>query len=102
MLVKRLEKAGALVSRLDSKQLRSGYVMLEPGNDVGEHKTEDGEELILIVDGKAEIMINGQREIVESPCVSLIPAKTIHNVKNISTTLLKYVYVVVAKENLGK
>jgi quercetin dioxygenase-like cupin family protein len=71
-------------------------VVLEPGEEVGEHKTEGGEELIVMVDGKAEVISDGHSETVEAPCVVLIPAHTIHNVKNGSETLLKYVYVVLA------
>lgn len=93
-LVRRLEKPGALVSRSDSHQLRSGYVLLEPGEDVGEHKTEGGEELIIVMDGTAEVFCGGETETVHAPAVVLIPAHTIHNVKNKSEDLLKYVYVV--------
>lgn len=93
-LVKRLEKPGTLVSRLDSHQLHSGYVVLEPGKEVGEHTTEDGEELIVMVEGEADVMSGGHTETVDAPCVVLVPAHTIHNVKNRSKTLLKYVYVV--------
>jgi quercetin dioxygenase-like cupin family protein len=97
-LVRYLEKPGTLVSRSDSHQLRSGYVVLEPGKEVGEHKTEGGEELIVILDGEAEVISDGHPEAVEAPCVVLIPAHTVHNVKNRSETFLKYVYVVVAAD----
>jgi quercetin dioxygenase-like cupin family protein len=100
ILVRRLEKPGALVSRSDSRQLRSGYVILEPGKEVGEHTTEDGEELIVIVDGKADVVSDGRTHVVEAPCVVLIPTNTIHNVKNKSEALLRYVYVVVASPDL--
>lgn len=93
--VRRLEKPGTLVSRSDSRQLHSGYVVLEPGKEVGEHSTEDGEELIVMVDGKAEVISEGHAETVEAPCVVLVPAHTAHNVRNRSKTLLRYVYVVV-------
>lgn len=96
VLVRRLEKPGTLVSRPDSRQLHSGYVVLEPGKEVGEHKTEDGEELIVMVEGKAEVISGGHADRVEAPCLVLMPAHTVHNVKNRSETLLKYVYVVVA------
>ncbi|MGP8125846.1 MAG: cupin domain-containing protein [Nitrososphaerales archaeon] len=92
-LVRRLEKPGTLVSRLDSQQLHSGYVLLDPGEEVGEHATEGGEELIVMVEGKAEVTSNGHAEAVEAPCVVLIPPHTVHNVKNKSKTPLKYVYV---------
>jgi len=68
---------------------------LRPGKEVGEHTTEGGEELIVMVEGKAEIISGGHAETVEAPCVVLIPAHTVHNVRNGSESLLKYVYVVV-------
>ena len=95
MLVKRLQKPGTLVSRSDSHQLHSGYVVLGPGEEVGEHSTESGEELIVMIEGKAEVTSAGRAETVEAPCVVLMPAHTIHNVKNKSETLVKYVYTVV-------
>src|SRR5208337_4292989 len=95
-LVRRLEKPGRLVSRPDSHQFHSGYVVLEPGKEVGEHETEDGEELIVMVEGKAEVTSGGYATMAEAPCVVLVPAHTVHNVKNTSKTLLMYVYVVVA------
>jgi quercetin dioxygenase-like cupin family protein len=98
LLVRRLEKPGALVSRSDSLQLHSGYVVLEPDKEVGEHTTEDGEELIVMVEGKAEIVSDGRAEKVDSPSVVLVPAHTVHNVRNRSKTLLRYVYVVVATD----
>jgi quercetin dioxygenase-like cupin family protein len=98
VLVRRLEKPGTLVSRSDSHQLHSGYVVLEPGKEVGEHATEGGEELIVIVEGKAEVTSGGHAESAEAPCVVLVPAHTVHNVKNRSETPLKYVYTVVATD----
>lgn len=92
--VRRLEKPGALVSSSDSHQLRSGYVLLEPGEEVGEHKTEGGEELIVVMDGSAELLCGGEVETIHAPAVVLIPAHTLHNVKNKSKSPLKYVYVV--------
>lgn len=95
-LVRRLEKPGRLVSRPDSLQFHSGYVVVEAGKEVGEHETEDGEELIVMVEGKAEVTSAGHATMAEAPCVVLIPPHTVHNVKNRSKTLLKYVYIVAA------
>lgn len=97
-IIRRLEKPGTLVSRTDSQQLHPGYVVLEPGKDVGEHTTENGEELIMMFEGKGEVVFNGRMEVVKAPCVVLVPAHTVHNVWNTSETLLKYVYVVVASD----
>jgi mannose-6-phosphate isomerase-like protein (cupin superfamily) len=87
-----------LISRSDSHQIHSGFAVSEPGKEVGEHTTEEGEELIVMIEGKAEIMSGGHAEEFESPCVVLVPAYTIHNVKNTAKAPLKYVYVVVAAE----
>ena len=98
VLVRRLEKPGTLVSRPDSQQLHSGYVILEPGKEVGEHATEGGEELIVMVEGKARVTSGKHSEMVQAPCVVLVPAHMVHNVKNTSKSLLKYVYVVVTMD----
>jgi len=71
---------------------------LEPGKEIGEHTTEGGEELIVMVGGKAEVISEGRVERVEAPCVVLVPAHTVHNVTNRSERLLRYVYVVVAMD----
>lgn len=95
ILVRRLEKLGALVSSSDSHQLRSGYVTLEPGREVGEHETGGGEELIVLMDGTAEVSGGGETETVHAPATVLIPAHTPHNIKNKFKGPLKYVYVYV-------
>jgi len=94
ILVRRLNETGTIVSRPDSNQIHSGYVMLQPGEEVGEHSTESGEEVIVIFDGKAEVIAGEQVEVVEAPSVVLVRAHTVHDVRNASVTPLKYVYVV--------
>jgi quercetin dioxygenase-like cupin family protein len=91
--VRRLEKPETIVSRSQSSQLHAGYVVLESGKEVGEHTTEDEEELIVVVEGKGEVVSGGRTDTIEAPCVVLVPAHTIHNVRNGSKALLKYVYV---------
>lgn len=99
MLVRQLNRPGALVSSSDSHLLVSGYVLLESGKDVGEHDTEDGEELIVFVEGTAEIIRGTKRETVHAPAVAHMPAHALHNVKNNSKSPLKYVYVYVPATN---
>jgi mannose-6-phosphate isomerase-like protein (cupin superfamily) len=67
--------------------------MLESGKEVGEHATENEEELIVVVEGKGEVVSEGHTQTVEAPCIVLIPAHTVHNVRNTSKAFLKYVYV---------
>lgn len=94
ILVRSLEKPGALVSPSHSHRLKSGYVLLESDEEVGEHKTEAGEELIVVMDGAAEVLCDGEARTICAPAVVLIPAHTLHNVRNVSENPLRYVYVV--------
>ncbi len=55
--------------------------------------------MIVMVEGRAEVISDGHAEGVEAPCIVLIPAHTVHNVRNRSETLLKYVYVVAAADH---
>lgn len=99
MLVRQLNKPGSLVSSSDSHLLMSGYVLLESDKDVGQHDTEDGEELIVFVEGTADVICGTKRETVHAPAVAHIPAHTMHNVENRSKSPLKYAYVYVPARN---
>lgn len=94
-MVRPLKKPGGLVSTSDSRQLVSGYIVLGPGKDVGEHETGGGEELITFIEGTAEFSFGKRKKVVHSPAVVLTPAHTLHNVKNNSKKPVKYVYTYV-------
>ena len=95
MLVRNLGEEGAIVSASDSRQIRSGLVVLEQGKEVGKHETGGGEELIVILEGTAELQGDGVTKTVHAPSVVLVPAHTAHNVRNPSKVPLRYVYVYV-------
>ncbi|HME19341.1 MAG TPA: cupin domain-containing protein [Nitrososphaerales archaeon] len=97
LLIKRLEKPETVVSRAQSSQLHAGFVVLEAGKEVGEHSTEGREELIVIVEGRGEVVSEGHAQVIEAPCVVLVPPHTAHNVRNTSKDLLKYVYALPLK-----
>jgi quercetin dioxygenase-like cupin family protein len=67
ILVKGLREAGALVSASDSQQIRSGLVVLEQGKEVGKHETGGGEELIVLLEGVAELVGDGETRTVHAP-----------------------------------
>lgn len=90
--VKRLEKSETVVSRAQSSQIHAGYVVLDPGEEVGEHATEAEEELIVVVEGEGEVVRAGSAQAIEAPCVVVVPPHTAHNVRNTSKAPLKYVY----------
>ena len=80
--------------------LRSGQVMLDPGESVGEHNTDKKEEIIIVFEGKAEITSDrGPSMVIDKESVSYIPPNTMHNVKNIGKETLRYIYVVSPAEN---
>jgi quercetin dioxygenase-like cupin family protein len=93
LYVKRLSKPETIVADSQSSQIHSGYVVLEPGKEVGEHSTRDAEELIVVFEGKGVVVSERGNEKIEAPCIVLVPAHTVHNVRNTSKALLKYAYV---------
>ena len=95
ILVRSLREPGSLVSASDSQLVRSGLVVLEQGKEVGEHETGGGEELIVFMEGTAELVGDGETKTVRAPAAALIPAHTLHNVRNKSKVPLRYVYVYV-------
>ena len=75
--------------------LRSGYMVLAPSKSVGRHSTRDNEEVIVVLAGKGEIKIIGGSKIHLLPyCVAYCPPNTEHDVTNIGTDTLRYIYVV--------
>ncbi len=78
----------------DTVKMKSGLVILKPGKNVGEHITENKEEAIIVLSGRAEIINNGSTIEAQKNSIVYIPPETSHNVKNIGKSLLRYVYVV--------
>jgi quercetin dioxygenase-like cupin family protein len=76
--------------------LRSGFVKLKKDENVGEHTTSDYEEMLIILDGKGKVEINGKKSTlkIEKGEIAYIPPHTRHNVFNICDLELRYIYVV--------
>ena len=76
--------------------LKSGHLILKPGENIGEHVTENKEEVIIVLKGKAMVLFgNDDEPIVAAPrSVVYIGPQTRHDVKNIGNDILEYVYVV--------
>jgi quercetin dioxygenase-like cupin family protein len=94
MIAKELKERGSLLSASDGHQFRSGYVRLAKGEEVGEHSTSGGEELLLILEGKAEVRLETETKVVAAQSLVLVPKFTVHNVRNVGETELRYVYIV--------
>ena len=76
-----------------SERLRSGSVILQPGESVGAHVTEEREEAIVIISGTAIIECEGEQFTVPERHLVYIPRDSEHNVINNSKESLEYVYI---------
>lgn len=85
----------AILDSTNSVQMRSGFVTLQPDENVGSHTTGEREELLIILHGKgiADIEGFGKRDIEEGMVV-YIPPNTQHNIYCTTSSVLQYVYVV--------
>lgn len=80
--------------------MRSGLVILRPGQTVGKHSTGTHEEMLVILEGKGSMLFNdGSRLEVDPDHILYCPPRTEHDVTNSGSGLLRYVYIVAsAKE----
>ncbi|MFA5156698.1 MAG: cupin domain-containing protein [Candidatus Omnitrophota bacterium] len=75
--------------------MRSGLVLLKPGEEIGEHSTGNREESLVILSGEAQIYCAGYPVFTASAAsLVYIPPHTTHNVKNAGKSPVKYVYIV--------
>lgn len=79
----------------DTAGMKSGYMILRPGESVGEHKTTGREEAIVILEGKAAVYVEQKFAFVaEAESLVYIPPEIAHDIKNETDKPLRYVYVV--------
>lgn len=75
--------------------MKSGYVTLKPSESVGEHKTVGKEEAIIVLEGDASVYVEKKLLCVsQAPSLVYIPPEIDHDIKNESSQVLRYVYVV--------
>ena len=78
-----------------SVAMHSGRVQLLPGKDCGMHTTGHHEELIVVLSGEGELEVTGiGRTKIRTGMVAYNPPQTEHNVFNIGSEPLSYIYVV--------
>lgn len=81
----------------DSFSVNSGFVTLKSGECVGEHSTNSCEEIIIVIEGKGELLIdNSETFKMNEGFILYCPPNTIHNVTNVGDHLLKYIYITAA------
>lgn len=94
MIVKKLKVSGTLVKPPQTKQIKTGLIVLAPGEDVGWHITKKREEIIIILKGRAVVECQGQkRNVVEGDFI-YIEAEKEHNVFNKGKEELRYLYLI--------
>jgi len=79
----------------ETSTMRSGLVTLAPQKSVGKHSTGNFEELVIILDGRAEMIITGGEALrLGKGFAAYCPPHTEHDVLNIGTEALRYIYIV--------
>jgi mannose-6-phosphate isomerase-like protein (cupin superfamily) len=74
--------------------MESGLVILGPGKSGRQHSTKGYEEALVVISGMGEMIISGGPTLrLTANSVAYCPTKTEHNIRNIGTVPLKYVYV---------
>ena len=75
--------------------MKSGLVVVAPGKSVGKHNTDDREEMVIVLEGRGEMVLTDDRRIEIGPAVTAYcPPGTEHDVINTGDGMLRYIYVV--------
>lgn len=80
--------------------VNSGLVCLEPGESIGKHNTNNGEEVIIVLNCEGEICFDGYDKLkAEDGILIYCPSNTEHDVRNTGSESLRYVYIVTRVNN---
>lgn len=75
--------------------MRSGCVVLSPGESVGLHSTNENEEFIVPLSGTGQLHVPGVGTFeINAGCVLYNPPNTPHDVTNTGDQPLRYIYIV--------
>jgi len=94
MYTKTITVTESLIKPPLSDKLKSGYVILKTNEEVGIHTTDNKEEILIILQGKARIICENETKDVKAETMVFIPKNKKHNVINKTKEILKYIYVV--------
>ena len=74
--------------------LKAGHVVLHPGQNIGRHTTAEREEIIIVLKGKGEVLIDNSGAVkIQGSSALYIPPHTGHDIKNIGRERLDYIFV---------
>jgi mannose-6-phosphate isomerase-like protein (cupin superfamily) len=75
--------------------MKSGYVVLQPGQSVGKHSTEHHEEMLIVLEGQGEMRFQDASKLeLKARTALYCPPETEHDVRNAGAAPLRYVCVV--------
>jgi len=78
-----------------TRGMRSGYVVLRPGESVGEHTTGKKEEVVVILAGSCRFSYAGRHSFrAGKSSIIYVPAHTRHDVCNTGKSILRDVYII--------
>jgi len=82
----------------ESLNVNLGHVVLRKDENIGEHITDNVEEVLVILDGEANIIINREKMVKgEKDSIIYIGPNTLHDVKNTGSKILRYIYITCSK-----
>lgn len=88
-----------LVGAQGSKQLATVYFEIAPGDNLGMH-TDSAEELIVVLEGELEAIVDNKRGPVTKGSITLIPQMAPHDFRNVGSTVAKVLGVFGGANNI--
>jgi mannose-6-phosphate isomerase-like protein (cupin superfamily) len=74
--------------------IKSGHVILKPGENIGGHTTGEREEMIIILKGNGELTVDEDTILkIDKDSILYIEPETRHDIKNTGSTILEYIFV---------
>jgi mannose-6-phosphate isomerase-like protein (cupin superfamily) len=79
----------------ETRGMRSGRILLAPGEEVGRHSTRGHEEALVILEGAGRLEIDGRESLpLAAGQVAYVPPETFHNVRADGPGPLRYIFIV--------
>src|SRR5690606_25862826 len=82
-----------------SKDLATVYFELAPGDNLGMH-TDSAEELLIVLEGRAEATVGNEKQISSGGSIVLVPKMIPHDIKNVGSTNVKVLGVFGGANNI--
>lgn len=82
-----------------TNEIATVFFELEPGKEIGQH-TDNAEELLIVLQGQAEILIKEESQKVNTGGLVVVPSMFPHNIKNTGNEILKVLGVFGGKNQI--